>query len=81
MSEQKQILEQYLKAKFSGKKALSIVRLDKIADGWESDNYILTVEYGDVRQTREDWVWRIYSGAGSQAKAYRTHWFTDRNFR
>ncbi|MCC6569495.1 MAG: phosphotransferase [Anaerolineales bacterium] len=70
MNEQKQILEQYLKAKFSDKVGLSITRLDKLRDGWESDNYLLTVEYGD-RQTREDWVWRIYSGAGSQVKAAR----------
>jgi len=71
MDEQKQILEQYLKAKFGDKTALSITRLDKLADGWESDNYLLTVEYGGVQRTREDWVWRIYSGAGSQAKAAR----------
>lgn len=71
MSEQKQILEQYLKARFSDKTALSITRLDKLADGWESDNYLLTVEYGGVPQTRTDWVWRIYSGVGSQAKAAR----------
>jgi aminoglycoside phosphotransferase (APT) family kinase protein len=71
MSEQRPILEQYVKAKFSDKKALSITHLDKIADGWESDNYLLTVEYGDVPRTRADWVWRIYSGAGSQAKAVR----------
>jgi len=70
MSEQKQILEQYLKTKFGDKKTLSITRLDKLCDGWESDNYLLTVEY-DIPQTREDWVWRIYSGAGSQVKAAR----------
>ena len=70
MSEQEQILEPYLRAKFSEKSNLSIVRLDKIADGWESDNYILTVEYGNPR-TREDWVWRIYSGEGRQVKAAR----------
>jgi len=69
MSEQKHILEQYLKARFSDKPALTILRLDKIADGWESDNHVLTVEYGDVHRTREDWVWRIYSGAGNQEKA------------
>jgi len=71
VNEQEQILEQYLKAKFSDKRALSISRLDKLRDGWESDNYLLTVEYGGVQRTREDWVWRIYSGAGSQAKATR----------
>jgi aminoglycoside phosphotransferase (APT) family kinase protein len=69
MSEQKQILEQYLQARLSDKTALSIIRLDKIADGWESDNYMLTVEYGDARRIREDWVWRIYSGAGNREKA------------
>lgn len=70
MNDQKQIPEQYLKAKLSDKSALSITRLDKLRDGWESDNYLLSVEYGDA-PTREDWVWRIYSGAGSQAKAVR----------
>src|SRR3989337_2588337 len=71
MSEIEQILEQYLKAKFRDKTDLSITRLDKLRDGWESDNYLLTVEYGGVPRTREDWVWRIYSGVGSQAKAAR----------
>jgi len=71
MNNQKQILELYLQAKLLDKTALSITRLDKLADGWESDNYWLRVEYGDVPQTRADWVWRIYSGAGSQAKARR----------
>jgi len=71
MNEQKQILEQYLKARVSDKKDLSIARLDKFRDGWESDNYLLIVEFGGVPQTRADWVWRIYSGAGSQAKAER----------
>lgn len=71
MDDRKQILEQYLKAKFGEKEALSIIRLDKFADGWESDNHVLTVEYGDLPRTREDWVWRIYSGAGSQEKAAR----------
>jgi hypothetical protein len=65
MREQKQILEQYLKAKFSDKADLSITRLDKMRDGWESNNHLLTVEHGEFRRTREDWVWRIYSGAGS----------------
>jgi aminoglycoside phosphotransferase (APT) family kinase protein len=69
MSEQKQILEQYLQARFSDKTALSIIRLDKIADGWESDNYILTIEYGNTHRIREDWVWRIYSGVGNREKA------------
>lgn len=69
-SEQIQILEQYLKKKFFDKKSLSITRLEKLRDGWESDNYVLTVEY-DAPRTRADWVWRIYSGAGSQAKAER----------
>ncbi len=71
MNEQKQILEQYLREKFRDKPALSIARLEKITDGWESDNYLLTVEYGNVPRTREDWVWRIYSGVGDQAKATR----------
>lgn len=71
MDTQKQILEQYLRSKFSDKSAISITRLDKLADGWESDNHLLTVEYCGVQRTREDWVWRIYSGAGSQEKAAR----------
>jgi aminoglycoside phosphotransferase (APT) family kinase protein len=70
MNDQKQILEQYLKTKFSDKLELSITRLEKLRDGWESDNYILSVEYGAPR-TRADWVWRIYSGEGSGAKAAR----------
>ena len=70
MSEQKQILEQYLKARFSDKAGLSITRFDKLRDGWESDNYLLTVKYG-IPKTQEDLVWRIYSGAGSQVKAAR----------
>jgi aminoglycoside phosphotransferase (APT) family kinase protein len=69
MGEIEQILEQYLKAKFRDKTDLSLTRLGKLADGWESDNYLLTVEYGDSQRTHEDWVWRIYSGQGSQAKA------------
>jgi aminoglycoside phosphotransferase (APT) family kinase protein len=71
MNDQKQILEHYLQMRFGGRKALSIIHLDKLADGWESDNYLLTVEYGGVPRTRADWVWRIYSGAGGQAKAAR----------
>jgi len=69
MSEQKQILEQYLREKFRDKPALTVLHLDKIADGWESDNHILTVEYGNDNRTREDWVWRIYSGVGNREKA------------
>ena len=69
MSEQKNIFEQYLKARFRDKTVLSITRLDKIADGWESDNYVLTVEYGEDHRTSEDWVWRIYSGVGNREKA------------
>jgi len=69
MSEQKQILEQYLREKFRDKPALTVLHLDKIADGWESDNHIVTLEYGDGHRTREDWVWRIYSGAGNREKA------------
>jgi aminoglycoside phosphotransferase (APT) family kinase protein len=71
MSDIEQILEQYLQAKFSDKPALSIVRLNKLTDGWESDNYLLSVEFGEIPRTRSDWVWRIYSGTGSQAKAER----------
>ena len=66
MNNQKQILEQYLLAKFSDKTPLSITRFDKLANGWESDNYLLTVEYGGALRTHVDWVWRIYSGASSQ---------------
>ena len=40
MSEQKQIVEQDLKTKLSDRKSLSITRLDKLDDGWESDNYL-----------------------------------------
>jgi aminoglycoside phosphotransferase (APT) family kinase protein len=71
MSEIGQILEQYLKTKFRDKTDLSITRLEKLTDGWESDNYLLTVEHGSILRTHVDWVWRIYSGAGSQAKARR----------
>jgi len=69
MCEQKHILEQYLNARFSDKPALTILRIDKIADGWESDNHVITIEYGTEFRTREDWVWRIYSGAGNREKA------------
>lgn len=71
MSEQKQILERYLREKFRDKPALTIVRLEKIADGWESDNHVVTIEYGIGQRTREDRVWRIYSGAGNREKAER----------
>jgi aminoglycoside phosphotransferase (APT) family kinase protein len=70
MNTQKQILEPYLKAKFSDKTALSITQLDKLHDGWESDNYILSIESGKTR-IPTTWVWRIYSGEGSQQKASR----------
>ena len=69
MSEQKHILEQYLNARFCDKPVLKILHLDKIADGWESDNHIITVEYGDTHRIRENWVWRIYSGSGNREKA------------
>jgi len=72
MSEQKQILETYLKNRFSNKPVLTILRLDKIADGWESDNHVLAVEYGEGHRTQEDWVWRIYTGEGSQ-ETTQTH--------
>lgn len=71
MSEQRQILEQYLQAKYRDQKGLSITKLDKLRDGWESDNYLLSIEYGDVPRTHAKWVWRIYPGLGSQAKAVR----------
>lgn len=70
MNDQKQILEQYLQAKFSDKTSLTISRFDKLRDGWESDNYIITIEYGEPR-THVDWVLRIYSGRGSYEKATR----------
>jgi hypothetical protein len=38
MSELKQIREKYLKAKFNHKIALSITRLDKLTERWESVN-------------------------------------------
>jgi len=69
MSAQRQILEQYLKARLDDKPSLTIIRIDKIADGWESDNHVITVEYGAGHRTREDWVWRIYSGTGNREKA------------
>jgi aminoglycoside phosphotransferase (APT) family kinase protein len=69
MSGQKQILEHYLKEKLSDLESLSITSLEKLPDGWESDNYLLSVKFGSVPRTRTDWVWRIYSGVGSQAKA------------
>ena len=73
MNAQKQILEPYLKAKFHDKTTLSITQLDKLRDGWESDNYLLRIEYGEVQRTLVKWVWRIYSGLGSQAKAEREY--------
>lgn len=73
MSELRQILEQYLQAKYRDKKGLSIISLDKLRDGWESDNYLLSIEYGEFHRTLVKWVWRIYSGLGSQAKAEREY--------
>jgi aminoglycoside phosphotransferase (APT) family kinase protein len=70
MSEIQHTLEQYLKGKFTGQAPLSITRLEKFRDGWESDNYLLEVEYG-VPRIGVRWVWRIYSGSGSQEKAVR----------
>lgn len=70
MCEQKHLLERYLKVKFDNRPGLSIAHLDKLRDGWESDNYILCVD-DDSSRTRTSWVWRIYSGTGSQAKAAR----------
>ena len=69
MNGQKQILEHYIKEKFRDLEALSITSLEKLPDGWESDNYLLTAEYGGIPRGRVSWVWRIYSGVGSQAKA------------
>jgi len=69
MNEQDQILEYYLKGKFGDKENLTITRLEKLCDGWESDNYIFTIEYGSNQRICEELVWRIYSGAGNQAKA------------
>ena len=71
MTELRQILEKYLRTNFPDKPDLSISHLDKLRDGWESDNYLCTVEYGNNPMISEDWVWRIYSGTGSQAKAAR----------
>ena len=71
MNGQKQILEHYIKEKFRDLEALSITSLEKLRDGWESDNYLLNIEYGGIPRDRINWVWRIYSGAGSQAKARR----------
>jgi aminoglycoside phosphotransferase (APT) family kinase protein len=71
MSDQQQLLEQYLRTKLSDRTALALTRLDKLADGWESDNYLITVESGEVPRTRTNWVWRIYSGVNNRAKAAR----------
>lgn len=71
MSEQRQILEQYLQEKYSDKIGLSITQLDKLRDGWESDNYLVSIEHGGAPRTHAKWVWRIYPGLGSQAKAVR----------
>jgi aminoglycoside phosphotransferase (APT) family kinase protein len=71
MNGQKQILEHYIKEKLSDLESLSITSLEKLPDGWESDNYLLSIEFGSVPRTRADWVWRIYSGESSQPKARR----------
>lgn len=71
MSKQRQILEQYLQAKYRDQRGLSITKLDKLRDGWESDNYLVKIEYIGAPRTLTKWVWRIYSGLGSQAKAVR----------
>ncbi len=70
MNKRKQILEQYLKTKFSDNTTLSIAQLSKLRDGWESDNYIFTVE-SSPQITQTTWVWRIYTGVGSPEKARR----------
>jgi len=70
MSQQIQVLELYLKKKFVDKTGLSIIHIDKLADGWESNNYLVTVEY-DAPRTYANWVLRIFSGVGNQEKAAR----------
>ena len=71
MIEHRSLLEQYLQAKIGTTTRLSITRLEKLRDGWESDNHLLTVESVGSSRTRHDWVWRIFSGVGSKEKAAR----------
>ncbi|MEZ4659174.1 MAG: phosphotransferase [Caldilineaceae bacterium] len=70
MREYQQLIEQYLQDHFPATSALTVTQLAKLRDGWESDNYVLTVEYGAPHR-RTKWVWRLYSGVGSEAKATR----------
>ncbi len=42
--------------KSNDKTSLSITCLEKLSDGWESDNYLLTVEFGSDPQTHANWV-------------------------
>ncbi len=70
MHDLEQILERYLAIRWRDKEPLSIARLEKLRDGWESDNYVFALESG-VASASADWVWRIYSGVGSRAKAAR----------
>jgi hypothetical protein len=70
MSDQKPILERYRRDRYRDQWLLHIARLEKLRDGWESDNYLLSLEFGAPR-TRTNWMWRIYSGIGSEAKAAR----------
>jgi len=42
--------------KFNDKTLLSITRLEKLSDGWKSDNYLLNVEFGSDPQTHANWV-------------------------
>jgi len=80
MCDYRPILESYLQKKLINRTALAIARLEKITDGWESENYLLTVEYGFDPRRRADWVWRIYSGTMSQAKAAREFFSMKRLF-
>lgn len=65
------ILQAYLQKNLPEKHNLSILGLEKIADGWESNNHRLIVEYNLDGVQRADWLLRIYSGSGSPSKAER----------
>ena len=67
MLDLKNILELYLRKKLDID-SLHITQLEKLPDGWESDNYRLIVDLGNPMK-QADWVLRIYSGEGSKAKA------------
>jgi aminoglycoside phosphotransferase (APT) family kinase protein len=64
-------LQVYLQSNLPEKHNLSILGLEKIADGWESNNHRLIVEYTLDGVQRVDWLLRIYSGSGSSSKAER----------